>query len=56
MPQLEEDEWPADGEPTTTEEEHLKDGGPDPAKPVARNEPSADYPPELPEDADPTLD
>jgi hypothetical protein len=28
MPQLEEDEWPADEEPTTTEQEHLKDGGP----------------------------
>jgi hypothetical protein len=29
MPQLEEDEWPADEEPTTTEREHLKDGGPE---------------------------
>jgi hypothetical protein len=32
MPQLEEDEWPADEEPTTTEQEHLKDGGPAPPR------------------------
>jgi hypothetical protein len=56
MPQLEEDEWPADGEQTTSEEEHLKDGGPDKVKPAAKTPAPPDYPPKLPEDADPTLD
>ena len=55
MPQLEEDEWPKDNEPTTSEEEHLKDGGPDQARAPTQHAP-IDYPPALPEDADPTLE
>lgn len=53
MPQLEEDEWPTNDQPTTTEQEHLKE-----TEPVAPHDESArsDYPPELPPEALPTKD
>jgi hypothetical protein len=50
MPQLEEDEWPKDEQPTTTEAEQELDGEPpgDPAQ--------AEYPPPPPPEALPTKD
>jgi hypothetical protein len=53
MPQLEEDEWPTTDQPTTTEQEHLKD--PEEKKPVSRGTRS-EYPPKLPPEALPTKD
>ena len=52
MPQLEEDEWPKPDQPTTTEQEHLKDAPEEPAGEGTRSE----YPPELPPEALPTKD
>lgn len=52
MPQLEEDEWPKTGQPTTAETEHLKDEGEEPAREGTRSE----YPPKLPTEALPTKD
>ena len=49
MPQLKEDEWPEDQEPTTTEEE-AQDTRPD------TSGTSDDYPPPLPPEATPTKD
>jgi hypothetical protein len=55
MPQLKEDEWPKDGQPTTTEAEQDRDS----AKPTGKDAPpvtSPEYPPKLPPDALPTKD
>ena len=49
MPQLEEDEWPDAGQPTTREQEDLKEREPGDGV-------RSDYPPELPPDALPTKD
>jgi hypothetical protein len=52
MPQLKEDEWPKNHQPTTTEQEHLKD-----KDDSARTEGGSDeYPPKLPPEALPTKD
>jgi hypothetical protein len=48
MPQLEEDEWPADGQPTTTEQEVTEDHRAEQGRTT--------YPPDLPPDATPTRD
>ena len=50
MPQLEEDEWPADGQPTTTEEEAKEEDR------VEQGGTRSEYPPDVPPDATPTLD
>lgn len=50
MPQLKEDEWPADEQPTTTEQEVVVDDRPE------KGGTSSDYPPDLPPDATPTRD
>ena len=52
MPQMKEDEWPAENEPTTTETEHPKN---EPDTPE-RSAVVSDYPPTLPPDATPTKD
>ena len=53
MPQLKEDEWPKDDQPTTTEQEQqLKH---DEKRPTNRDG-AAEYPPKLPPDALPTKD
>jgi|RhiMethySRZTD1v2_1073278.scaffolds.fasta_scaffold3330538_1 hypothetical protein len=52
MPQLEEDEWPKTDQPTTTEQEDLKDTPEEPARDGTRS----DYPPKLPPEALPTKD
>ena len=50
MPQLSEDEWPNDNQPTTTEAEQPTD---DQAPPQVT---TPEYPPKLPSDALPTKD
>ena len=52
MPQLEEDEWPQPGQPTTTEQENDKDTPEEAAPEGVRSE----YPPKLPPEALPTRD
>ena len=52
MPQLEEDEWPKTNQPTTTEQEHLKQVDEEPSRRGVRS----DYPPKLPPEALPTKD
>ena len=52
MPQLKEDEWPKDGQATTTEAEQDKDD----AKAPPRDDAPPEYPPKLPPDALPTKD
>ena len=52
MPQLEEDEWPKTDQPTTTEQERLKDAEENPVSRGTRSE----YPPKLPPEALPTKD
>ena len=52
MPQLKEDEWPTDNQPTTSEEEQTKD---DQKRPLRQATPP-EYPPKLPPDALPTKD
>jgi hypothetical protein len=52
MPQLKEDEWPKDGQPTTTEAEQAEDDDEGPPQKNTRPE----YPPKLPPDALPTKD
>ena len=51
MLQLEEDEWPSDGQTTTTESQPLKDD-----EPTAPSGTRSDYPPQLPPEATPTTD
>jgi hypothetical protein len=52
MPQLEEDEWPKPGQPTTAETDHAKDEDEEPERDGVRSE----YPPTLPPEALPTKD
>ena len=52
MPPLEEDEWPKTDQPTTSEQEHLKDPEEKPVSEGTRSE----YPPKLPPEALPTKD
>ena len=52
MPQLEEDEWPKTDQPTTSEQEHLKDPEEKPVSEGTRSE----SPPQLPPEARPTKD
>jgi len=51
MPQLKQDEWPKDNQPTTSEEQKPQDN----EKPPPRNR-TSEYPPKLPPDALPTKD
>jgi hypothetical protein len=50
VPQLTEDEWPADDQPTTTEQEVREDSPPE------TSGVTSEYPPDLPPDATPTRD
>ena len=51
MPQLKEDEWPNDNEPTTEEQQFKND-----ENPAARQDTAPEYPPQLPPEALPTKD
>jgi len=51
MPQLKEDEWPKDNQPTTEEHQVGDDD-----RPPARVTPPREYPPKLPSGALPTKD
>lgn len=53
MSQMKEDEWPEDGEETTTEHEHLKE---DPEAEQRGHGTESNYPPALPPSATPPLD
>jgi hypothetical protein len=50
VPQLTEDEWPADDQPTTTEQEVREESPPE------TSGLTSEYPPDLPPDATPTRD